>query len=146
MSAMVGFRAKEPSQTAYVVRLVAMMVGAVAINLSLGTLVRRVVHWPLFLDSFGTVVVGALLSSLAGAATGALTNLLWAAVLGDPNISAYAVTAAFIGWAAGYAAWRGAFQRFGTVVLAGFLTGIGASLISAPITAYLFSGVSGSGG
>jgi energy-coupling factor transport system substrate-specific component len=146
MSPMTWFRTKDRSQAVYLARSVALVAGAVVLNIALGYLVRNVLHWPLFLDSVGTVLVGALLGPLAGAATGALTNLIWGAVLGDPAIASYAITAAFIGWAAGYAAWRGAFQHFGTAVLAGLLTGVGAALISAPITAYLFGGVSGSGG
>jgi PAS domain S-box-containing protein len=85
------------------------------------------------------------LGPLAGAAVGVLTNLIWGALLNDPAMIPYAIVGAFIGWAAGYATAHGAFRRFGTVVLSGFLVGLGAALISAPITAYLFGDVTGSG-
>ncbi|MCB0088647.1 MAG: response regulator [Caldilineaceae bacterium] len=146
MSRMAWFRAKDRLQVVYLARLGALMVGAVALNIALGYLVRNVLYWPLFLDAVGTVLAGALLGPLAGAATGALTNLIWGTLLGDPAIASYAIVAAFIGWAAGYAAWRGMLQRFGTMLLAGLLTGVGAALIAAPITTYLYGGVSGSGG
>jgi PAS domain S-box-containing protein len=131
--------------TTYLVRSGVLIVAAIALNIALGYLVRDVLRWPLYLDSIGTILVGALLGPLAGAATGALSNLLWGATLGDPSMIPYSLTAAFIGWGAGYAAALGAFRRLGTVMLSGLLVGLGAALISAPITAYLFGDVTGGG-
>lgn len=119
---------------------------AVALNLGLGQLVLVRLQWPLYLDSLGTVLVGALLGPLAGAATGAASNLLWAAITGDVARAPYAITAAFIGLAAGYGAGLGVFRSAGRAALAGLLVGLGAALVSAPITAYLFGGVTGTGG
>ncbi len=122
-----------------------LVVAAIVVNMVVGQLVQFVFGWPLYLDSIGTIVVGALLGPLAGAATGAATNLLWSLIRGDWAIAPYAITAALIGWAAGFAASRGAFDRFWTAILAGFLTGVMAAIVSAPITAYLFGGVTGAG-
>ncbi len=122
-----------------------LIAAAIAANIALGHLVQYKLQWPLFLDSIGAILVGALLGPLAGAATGVLTNLVWGALLDDQSIVAYAITAAFIGWAAGMAAVLGAFRRLRTVLLAGLVTGFGAALISAPITAYLYGGVTGAG-
>jgi PAS domain S-box-containing protein len=122
-----------------------LVVTAIVVNMVIGQLVQYVFGWPLYLDSIGTIVVGALLGPLAGAATGAATNLLWSLIRGDWSIAPYAVTAALIGWAAGFAASKGAFERFWTALLAGFLTGVMAAIVSAPITAYLFGGVTGAG-
>jgi PAS domain S-box-containing protein len=133
------------AQTIYLVRSFVLVAAAIAANITLGYITRNVLSLPIYLDSVGTILVGALLGPLPGAVTGALSNLIWSGLLGDPLILPYALTAAFIGWAAGYAAWRGAFARFRTVVLAGLLTGLGAALISAPITAYVFGDVTGSG-
>ena len=133
------------TQTTYLVRSLVLAAAAISANIGLGHLVQYTLQWPLFLDSIGTILVGALLGPLAGAATGGLSNVIWAVVLGDQSILPYSITAAFIGWAAGYAASRGAFARFRTVVLSGFLVGVAAALISAPITAYLFGGVTGGG-
>ena len=131
--------------TTYLGRSLVLVIAAVSVNIALGHLVQYSLQWPLFLDSIGTILVGALLGPLAGAVTGAGSNLLWGALLGDLSIVPYSITAAFIGWAAGYAASRGAFARFRTVVLSSLLVGLAAALISAPITAYLFGGVTGGG-
>ena len=131
--------------TSFLIRSFLLVIAAIILNIALGHLVQFVFQWPLFLDSIGTILVGALLGPLAGAATGAISNLIWYAILGDQSILPYAITAAFIGWAAGYAVSLGGFERFRNVVLSGLLVGLGAAMISAPITAYLFSGVTGSG-
>jgi PAS domain S-box-containing protein len=130
--------------TTYLIRSVILVVAAIAVNIALGHWVQYTLQLPLFLDSIGTILVGALLGPLAGAATGAITNLIWGAHV-DPSILPYSITAAFIGWAAGYAVTRGAFKQFRTVLFSGLLVGFGAALISAPITAYLYSGVTGGG-
>ncbi len=132
-------------RTAYLIRSFALVVAAIGVNIALGHLVQYSLQWPLFLDSIGTILVGALLGPLAGAVTGALSNIIWGSLLGDPSILPYSITAAFIGWAAGYAASLGAFRRFSTVELSGLLVGFSAALISAPITAYLFGGTTGGG-
>jgi PAS domain S-box-containing protein len=128
----------------YLSRCLLLMAAGIGANLAVGAWVRDVLKWPLYLDSIGTILAGALLGPLVGAATGALTNLVWGA-LGDPSMIPYAITSAFVGWAAGYAVSLGAFRRFRTVLLSGFLVGVGAALISAPITAYVFGDATGSG-
>jgi len=115
-----------------------LVLAAIVLDIAVGSFVRQVLKWPLFLDSIGMILVGALLGPLAGAATGALANLVWGALLGNASIAPYSITAAFIGWAAGYAVSRGAFRHLWTAVLAGLLTGIGAAVISAPITAFVY--------
>ena len=127
------------------IRSILLIVAAIALNIGLGQLAQHGLNLPLYLDSIGTVLVGALLGPLAGAAVGAATNILWGALLGSQSALPYAITAAFIGWAAGYAVSRGAFESVWKAGLAGLLTGIGAALISAPITAYVFGGVTGAG-
>jgi PAS domain S-box-containing protein len=127
-------------------RAVALIAAAILVNLVLGRFVQTVLQWPLFLDAIGTIAVGALLGPLAGAATGILTNVLGSVIQESSTYLPYAITSAFIGWAAGYAAYLGAFKRWQTVLLTGLLVGIGSALISAPITAYIFGGVTGRGG
>ncbi len=129
----------------YVMRSLLLIVAAIVLNIAVGRLVRDVLGWPVYLDSIGTILVGALLGPLAGAATGALSNLIWGTLGGNLILLPYAITAAFVGWAAGFAAVRGAFQRLRTVLLSGLLVGIGAAVISAPITAYLFDDLTGGG-
>ena len=49
---------------------------AIAINIAIGQLVYTL-KVPLYLDSIGTIFVGAVAGPIAGLVTGALTNLIW---------------------------------------------------------------------
>lgn len=117
---------------------------AIVINMVAGEIVARI-GLPLYLDSIGTVLVGALTGIIPGALTGALTNLIWGLV--RPTSAPFAITAAVIGALAGWFARIGWFRRetIGVllVALAGLITGLVAALVSAPIAAYLFGGVTG---
>jgi energy-coupling factor transport system substrate-specific component len=181
---------------------------AIAINIAIGQLVT-VLKLPIYLDSIGTVLVGALLGPWAGALTGVLASLIWG-LLGNAYAAPYFIVALAIGALAGIFGQRGVFtsqspRAVGAVVgglfffalalfiitfinigedgsmpamadlfsgnlplfagalvvgvlvgalliknggyagLAGIATGVVAAIISAPISAYLFGGVSGSG-
>ncbi len=121
---------------------------AVVINIVMGQIVV-VLKLPLYLDSIGTVLVGALAGPLAGGLTGALANLVWGLLTG-PTIIPFAITAFVIGVLAGQfarAGWlrpgpAGALVKAG---VAGLVTGIVAAVVSAPIAAVLFGGVTGAG-
>src|SRR4051812_36855564 len=104
-------------------RAAALIAVAILINIVIGRLVQTVLQWPLFLDAIGTITVGALLGPLAGAATGILTTLLVGVIQDSHTSLPFAITAGFIGWAAGYAAYLGAFKRWQSVLLAGLLVG-----------------------
>jgi energy-coupling factor transport system substrate-specific component len=86
---------------------------AIAINIAVGQLVY-VLKLPIYLDSIGTVLVGALVGPWAGAVTGGLANLLWG-VVPPPLQNAYAVpffyVAIVIGLMAGYFGKRGIFEK-----------------------------------
>lgn len=86
---------------------------AIAINIATGQLVYYL-KLPIYLDSIGTVLVGALVGPWAGAVTGGLTNLLWG-VVPPPFQNAYAVpffyVAIVIGLMAGYFGKRGVFEK-----------------------------------
>jgi hypothetical protein len=198
---------------------------AIAINIILGQAVAAALKIPIYFDSIGTILVGALAGPVAGALTGFLANTLWTYVVPPPFHSdfaaPFAIVAAVIGLLAGvfgrvgwlrprthrsigqlalgggaaivivgflayyaYSRFYGeGFNLFGTggdalftllawlvvalivaaiagflallfwrrdlsvayVVVAGVSTGLIAALISAPISANLFSGVTGSG-
>ncbi|HTP02890.1 MAG TPA: hypothetical protein VMJ64_16060 [Anaerolineales bacterium] len=184
---------------------------AIAINIAVGTLVIYL-KLPVYLDSIGTVLVGAVAGPWAGALTGALANLIWG--LFTPNVAPFFYVAAVIGLMAGFFGRRGVFQmespRWLSVVigilffftlayfltaflnrqtdatgyttyptpgellsrysivfllaiiagalvgwfflrnggyagLAGLATGVVAAIISAPMAAYVFGGVTGAG-
>ena len=131
--------------TTSIFRSTALILAAIGLNIALGHLVQFVFQWPVFIDSIGTILVGALLGPLAGAVTGVLSNIIWFFILGDQSILPFAITAGFIGWASGYVVSLGGFKNLGRVILSGLIVGIGAAIISAPISAYLFGGVTGSG-
>ena len=122
-----------------------LLASGIALNLALGYLVQAGPPIPLYLDTVGTILVGALLGPLAGAAVGAFSNLAASVWQNNPALLAFAITSAFVGWAAGYAVSRGAFERFRSVVLSGLLVGLGAAVVSAPIAAFVFGNLTGTG-
>lgn len=101
---------------------------AIAINVILGQTVAAALKIPVYLDSIGTILVGALAGPIPGALTGMLANLLWTYVLPPPFHSdfaaPFAITAVVIGLLAGLAA-RGGLMRprpdsgAGSLIMAG---------------------------
>ena len=86
-------------------RTVVLIPIAVALNIVLGQAVGAALKLPVYLDSIGTILVGALAGPIPGAVTGLLANLLWTYVVPPPfhsDIAApFAVVAAVIGLLAG---------------------------------------------
>jgi hypothetical protein len=84
---------------------------AIALNIILGQAVGAALRVPIYFDSIGTILVGALAGPIPGALTGLLANTLWTFVVPPPfhndYSAAFAVVAAVIGLMAG------AFGRFG---------------------------------
>lgn len=89
-------------------RTLVLMPIAIAINIAIGELVVRL-KLPVYLDSIGTVLVGAIAGPWAGALTGALANLIWG--LFNPYAAPFFYVAAVIGFLAGLAGRRGAFDK-----------------------------------
>jgi energy-coupling factor transport system substrate-specific component len=110
-----------------------------ALNLSLGQ-VTGLLKIPLYLDSLGTVLVAVLCGPWAGVLTGIVANTS-ASILFSPPSLFFIPTVLVIGAFSGFWAKRGFFQKWYAVLPGGILQGILAALISAPISAYLFSGV-----
>ncbi len=116
----------------FTLRVVVLMPFAIAINIVLGQTVAAALKIPIYLDSIGTILVGVLAGPIAGAATGALGNLLWAYVVPPPfqypPAAAFAVVAAIIGIAAGLAGRYGVLRPrterpIGQLIVAGVLVG-----------------------
>ena len=86
-------------------RTLVLMPIAIALNIILGQAVGAALKIPIYLDSIGTILVGALAGPIPGALTGLLANLLWTGVLPPPLHSdiaaAFAVVGAVIGLLAG---------------------------------------------
>jgi len=86
---------------------------AIAINIAVGSLTFAL-RLPIYLDSVGTVLVGALAGPWAGALTGLLANLIWSILPvpggAGPTAAFFAPVAAVIGLMAGFWASRGVFR------------------------------------
>ena len=116
---------------------------AIAVNIAIGQIIYAL-KVPLYLDSIGTIFVGALAGPGVGALTGALTNLIWGLSGLNPFYTNYWITGLAIGLLAGLFSRLGWFKVWWRAIIAGVITGLIAALISAPIT-YLSGGVTGSG-
>ena len=90
-----------------------LMAVAIAINITVGSL-TALLRLPLYLDSVGTVLVGALAGPWAGALTGLLSNLVWSILPipggAGPATAFFAPVAATVGLMAGFWASRGVFS------------------------------------
>ena len=86
-------------------RTIALIPLAIAINIILGAAVTNALKIPIYLDSIGTILVGALAGPIPGALTGFLANILWQYVIPPPfqgTVAApFAIVAAVIGLMAG---------------------------------------------
>ncbi|MCA1572048.1 MAG: ECF transporter S component [Chloroflexi bacterium] len=93
--------------SAFDTRTIVLMPIAVAINIILGATVANALKLPIYLDSIGTILVGALAGPVAGALTGMLSNVLWTYVVPPPfqngPAAAFGIVAVVIGVAAGLA-------------------------------------------
>ena len=112
-------------------RTIVLMPVAIAINIVLGAAVASALKIPIYLDSIGTILVGALAGPIPGALTGLLSNLLWTYVVPPPLNSgvaaAFAVVAVVIGLIAGFVGRAGWLRprpdrALGQLVLGGVLT------------------------
>ncbi len=99
---------------------------AIAINIAVGS-IAVALRLPIYLDSIGTVLVGALAGPWAGALTGILSNFIWSILPipggAGPIAAFFAPVAAVIGLMAGFWAGRGVFQlRSDDARVGGFLS------------------------
>lgn len=113
---------------------------ALVLNIVLGQFVGSTLV-PFYLDAIGTVLIAVLAGPAAGAATGALSSIVWSFF--NPTVLPFAAGAALIGCLAGVAARYGLFRRFYLAPVAGFVTGIIAGVVSAPVAAFVYGGTSG---
>lgn len=122
----------------------ALMPIAIALNITIGQIVGTLTPIPLYLDSFGSVLVGVLAGPAAGALTGVLSNVIWGVAI-NPTVIAFTAGAAFVGAAAGWAARLGAFRAIWSAVIAGAIVGVPSGALGAPVAAFLFGGGLGAG-
>ena len=107
------WRSSSPARATSRRRRIALIPVAIAINLAVGALIVAL-RLPIYLDSIGTVLVGALAGPWAGALTGILANLIWSILPvpggAGPTIAFFAPVAGVIGLMAGFWAARGVFR------------------------------------
>jgi energy-coupling factor transport system substrate-specific component len=117
---------------------------AIAINGVIGYIVGQL-KLPVFLDSIGTVLVGAICGPWAGALTGALSNFVIGMLTNPTDWWPWIPVAFFIGLVAGICANAGLFNSWWRVVVTGFLIALTAATASTPIAVYFFGGITSSG-
>jgi hypothetical protein len=96
---------------------------AIAINIAIGQLVA-VLKLPVYLDSIGTVLVGALIGPWVAMLTGVLSNSIWTLLGINPPAIWFAPVAAVIGLVAGFAGRAGVFQRSSPRWLSAIIVGV----------------------
>lgn len=125
------------------VRTLALLPVALALNIVLGQVIGTMgLPLPLYLDSIGTVLVGALAGSAAGMTTGISSALIWGTF--NPTVVPFAAAYAFVGIAAGLL--RKLFLRpWWRIALAALVVGFITALLSAPVASFIFGGTAGTG-
>jgi energy-coupling factor transport system substrate-specific component len=130
-----------------------------ALNFSIGTIVY-LVKLPIYLDSIGTILCALLLAAdrktaFVCAWLAATMSLILSALTINPFIPWFAGTDVAIALVSAFLTTRGVatFRArplpmaafLARVVTYGVITGVAAAVVSAPVVAYLFGGVTGSG-
>lgn len=116
-----------------------LMAVGVAVNLGMGQLVA-LLRIPLYLDSLGTVTVAALCGIVPAIIAGIISNLLASAVF-SPAMMFFIPTMILIAILAGMFSRKGFLLTWWKATIAGGVVGVCAALVSAPISAYLFGGI-----
>lgn len=125
------------------VRTLSLIPVALALNIITGQVIGTMgLPLPLYMDSIGTVLVGALAGPWAGLVTGVLSSLVWGTF--NPTVVPFAAAYAFVGVAAGLLRklFVGAWWRVGG---AGLVVGFITALLSAPVASFIFGGTAGTG-
>lgn len=117
----------------------ALIVVCISLNLGIGFIVSAL-KLPFYLDSIGTILATCLGGPLVGIATGVLSVLIGS--IYTPTLWAYALTAVSIALFTWLAMRLGYQRTIIATIIGGLCLGVVSAIISAPITTYLFGGVS----
>lgn len=109
----------------------------------LGKLFASVLKLPLWLDSIGTCIGGALGGPIIGGICGAANNLIYGFTTGDSITLVYALTSLGIGIAVGIMARLGRMGKLGGALLTSVVAGLAAVLISTPLNVMFWGGTTG---
>jgi energy-coupling factor transport system substrate-specific component len=123
-------------------RLLALMVVCIGLNLGIGFIVTMM-KAPLYLDSIGTVVATALGGLWVGIPCGVISVIVGSAY--TPTLWAYAGTMAAIALYVRLVRPVGYLSKLLPTALLGIGLGVMCAIVSAPVTTYVWKGVSLSG-
>lgn len=114
----------------------------IAINFVGGQIIAAL-KLPVFIDTIGTILVGALAGPLLGAVTGGLTNLLLG--ITTPSFIPFAIVSIANGIVAGLLAKKGFMKTWKKVVIMSLAIWLTTMLTANPISILVFGGATGSG-
>lgn len=114
---------------------------AVGINY-IGKTFASTLKLPLWLDSIGTVLAGFLAGPIIGALAGLVNNIVYGLTL-SPIAFVYGLTSIFIGFVAGFFAYREWISSWLQAVTLGVLIGFVAILVSTPLNIFFWEGQTG---
>ncbi|MGA2086171.1 MAG: hypothetical protein ABSG60_11680 [Terracidiphilus sp.] len=116
---------------------------AIAINITLGS-ITHALKLPIYLDAVGTITTTLLLGWRAGVFAG-VGSFLLAGLITNPVLPWFSGTQAAIAIYTFLANKCGGFKSYPRALISGIGLGVVAGTISAPVIAYLFGGITGSG-
>lgn len=115
----------------------------IGINLGIGAIVS-LLKLPIYFDAIGTIFLTLLLGLRIGIITGSLSFLI-GGILVNPVMPYFILTQVAIALYTFYIAKVGGFRNHILIIVSGIGLGIVAAIVSAPVIAYFFGGVTGSG-
>lgn len=114
----------------------------VAVNF-IGGQLTNLLKLPVYLDVIGTMIIGILGGPLAGVIVGALSNIINS--ITSPTNLPYIIVSIAIGLVSGLLSEKGMLLTKKKTFISGILLAILGTAMSAPITAFVFGGITGSG-
>jgi energy-coupling factor transport system substrate-specific component len=99
---------------------------------------------PMYLDSIGTILVGAVCGGLPGALVGLISNLINS--ITSPTLAPFAMLSILFGLLAGWLSKHGIFKSLWKTLLSSIPFALIGSILGGLITIWVFGGLSGSGG
>ncbi len=111
-----------------------------ALNVSIGYLVN-ILKLPLYLDSIGTVLISVLCGWKYGVIVG-LSALVVMTLTAVPTVIAYSGTAIIIAILSAAFAKIGFLKNVKVTIVGGLVIGLAATMLSTPVTTFLYGGVS----
>jgi len=138
---MIGTRVANPKPSPQVAA--AIITSSIAVNIVIGTLVRKAA-FPVYLDTVGTIAMVILLGWRWGLLGSALAVLVGTLII-FPMYFYFSLTAVGIVFTVEFCRRRNMFRNLPLTVFSGIVIAVVAALLSAPVTTFLFGGVTATG-